>query len=77
MENVKDNDNLIILGDWNAVVGEGQEGEVIEKYGLGVRNNRGQRVTGFCVENEPIITNTIFQQHSSPGPPHSKMVLKH
>jgi hypothetical protein len=41
MENMKKNDNLIILGDWNAVVGEGQEEKAVEKNGLGVRNNRG------------------------------------
>ena len=29
MENVKKNGNLIILVDWNAVVGEGQEGEAV------------------------------------------------
>jgi hypothetical protein len=32
---VKKNGNLIILGDWNAVVGEGQEGEAVGKCGLG------------------------------------------
>jgi len=63
MDTVKKNDNLIILGDWNAVVGEGQEGHAVGKYGLGVRNNRGQRLNDFCKEKELIITNTIFQQH--------------
>jgi hypothetical protein len=45
------------------VVCEGQEGDAVREYGLGVRNNRGQRLTGFCKEKELIITNTIFQQH--------------
>jgi len=60
---VKKNDSLIILGEWNALVGEGQEGEAVGKYGLGVRNNRGQRLTDFCIEKGLTITNTIFQQH--------------
>jgi hypothetical protein len=63
VENVKKNDNLIILGDWNAVVGEEQEGGAVEKYGLGVRNKRGQRLIDFCKGEEFIITNTIFEQH--------------
>ena len=52
MENVKKNDKLIILGDWNAVVGEGQEGDAVRKYGLGVRSNRGQRLIDCCKEKE-------------------------
>jgi hypothetical protein len=42
MENVKKNDNLIIPGEWNAVVGEEQKGDAVGKNGLGFRNNRGK-----------------------------------
>ena len=35
----------------------------VGKYGLGVRNNRGQRSIDFCKEKELIITNTVFQQY--------------
>ena len=45
------------------VVGEGQEVDAVRKYGLGVRNNREQRLTVFCKEKVLIITNTIFQSH--------------
>jgi hypothetical protein len=55
MENVQNNDKLIILGDWNAVVGEGQEGEAVGKYGLGVRNYRGQSLINFCKEKNTIL----------------------
>jgi len=55
MENVKEKDNLIILGVCNDVVGEGQEGDAVGKYGLGFRNNRGQRETDFCKEKELLI----------------------
>ena len=30
IDTLKKNDNLIIVGDWNAVVGEGQEGHKLE-----------------------------------------------
>ena len=63
MDTAKKNDNLIILGDWNAVVGEGQEGHVVGKCGLGLRNNKGQRLTDFYKEKELIITDNFFQQH--------------
>ena len=46
----KGNCNLIVMGDWNAIVGEGKEGKVIGKFGLGVRNEIGQRPIDFCEE---------------------------
>ena len=33
------------------------------KFGLGVRNEAGQRLIEFCQENTLVIANTIFQQH--------------
>ena len=34
-----------------------------DKFGLGVQNEEGQRLIGFCQENTLVIANTIFQQH--------------
>ena len=33
------------------------------KFGLGVQNEAGQRLTEFCQENEMVIANKVFQQH--------------
>ena len=37
---------------------------VTGKFGLGVQNESGQRVTEFCQENELVIANTLFQQQN-------------
>ncbi|KAL4083941.1 hypothetical protein QTP88_029258 [Uroleucon formosanum] len=44
----KGSDNLIIIGDLNAVVGEGADGQVVGAYGLGTRNERGDRLIDYC-----------------------------
>ena len=36
---------------------------VTGKFGLGVQNEAGQRLTEFCQENALVIAKTIFQQH--------------
>ena len=54
-------DVLFIIGDWNAKLG-GQE-IVTRKFGLGVQNEAGQRLTEFRQENTLLIANTLFQQH--------------
>ena len=36
---------------------------VTGKFGLGVKNEPGQRPTDFCQENTLVIANTLFQQH--------------
>ena len=56
-------DVLFIIGDWNAKVGSQETPGVTGKFGLGKRNEAGQRVIEFCQENALVITNTLFQQH--------------
>ena len=56
-------DVLFIIGDWNANVGSQEIFGVTGKFGLGVQNEAGQRLTEFCQENELVIASTLFQQH--------------
>ena len=41
-------DVLFIIGNWNAKVGSQEIPGVIGKFGLGVQNEAGQRLTEFC-----------------------------
>ena len=52
-----------ITGDWNAKVGSQEIPRVTGKFGLGIQNESGQRLTEFCQENTLVIANTLFQQH--------------
>ena len=56
-------DVLFIIGDWNAKVGSQETPGVTGKFGLGIRNEEGQRLKEFCQENTLVIANTLFQQH--------------
>ena len=56
-------DVLFIIEDWNAKVGIQETPGVTGKFGLGVWNEAGQRLIGFCQENALVIANTLFQQH--------------
>ena len=54
---------LFITGDWNAKVGCQEIPGAIGKFGLGVHNEAGQRLTEFCQENTLVTANTIFQEY--------------
>ena len=54
---------LFIIRDWNAKVGNQDIPGVTGKFGLGVKNEAGQRLTEFCQENALLIANTLFQKH--------------
>ena len=56
-------DVLFIIGTWNAKVGSQEIPGVIGKFGLGVRNEAGQRLLELCQENTRVVANTLFQQH--------------
>ena len=54
-------DVLFIIGDWTAKVGSQEIAGVTGKFGLGVQNEAGQRLTEFCQEKALVIANTLFQ----------------
>ena len=56
-------DVLFMIGYWNEQVGSQETPGVTGKFGLGVRNEAGQRLIEFCQENALVIANTLFQQH--------------
>ena len=51
-------DVLFIIGDWNAKVGSQETPGVTGKFGLGRRNEAGQRLIEFCKDNALVIANT-------------------
>ena len=56
-------DVLFIIRKWNAKVGSQDILGVTGKYGLGLQNEAGQRLTEFCQENA-LEANTLFQQET-------------
>ena len=54
-------DGLFIIGDWNAKVGSQETPGVTGKFGLGVQNDAGKRLTEFCQANTLVIVNIFFQ----------------
>ena len=60
LEITRKKDVLFIIGDWNAKVGSQEIPGVTGKFGLGVQNEAGQRLTEFCQENALVIANALF-----------------
>ena len=56
-------DVLSIIGDGDAKVGSQETPGVTGKFGLGIRNEAGQRLIEFCQKNALVIANTLFQQN--------------
>ena len=48
---------------WVQPLGSGRLPGVTGKFGLGMKNESGQRLIKFCQDNTLVIANTIFQQH--------------
>ena len=55
-------DILSITGDWNAKVRSQKIPGITGKFGLGVQNEAGQRLTEFYQETALVIANTLFQK---------------
>ena len=63
LELIPKKDVLFLIGNWNAKVRSQEILGITGKFGLGVINEPGQRLTEFCQENALVIANTLFQQH--------------
>ena len=55
-------DVFFIIGDWNTKAGSQETPRVTGKFGLGIRNEPGQRLIEFCQENALVIATTLFPQ---------------
>ena len=56
-------DIRIVKGDFNAKVGRMRDARAVGPFGLGQRNDRGNRLVEWYAMNRFVITNTLFQQH--------------
>ena len=64
----KNNTHVIVMGDFNAKIGKKGKDENnnwIGNHGIGVRNERGERLLDFAAENRLFITNTLFEKQTS------------
>ena len=65
---------LFIIGDRNAKVGSQEIPGVTSKFGLGVQNEAGQRLTEFCQENALVITPSSNNTREDSTHGHHQMV---
>ncbi|XP_070168800.1 craniofacial development protein 2-like [Polyergus mexicanus] len=67
IEKTSNREITVIMGDWNAKVGRTDNDNHIRnavgRYGIGTRNERGDRLIQFCIDNNLTIANTVFKQH--------------
>ena len=55
---------IFIIGDWNAKVGSQEIPGVADKFGLGVHNEAGHRLTEFCQENVLVMIPVAIREQS-------------
>ena len=59
LELTRKQDVIFIIGDWNAKVGSQEITGVTGKFGIGIQNEAGQRLTEFFQERKLVIANTF------------------
>ena len=62
IDTVPRGDALIIMGDWNATIGDKAVEGISGTHGLGNINEAGERMIELCEDNQVIVTNTWYKQ---------------
>ena len=63
-DSIKSKNQIIIMGDFNAKVGQGASKEQgLGAHGIGKINESGEKLLGFCQANRMNILNTMFKNH--------------
>ena len=67
IDKLRQNEEVIVMGDLNGHVGQRTEGyeQVIGHHGIGQRNTEGVIILNFCNSNGMKISNTYFQNRKS------------
>ncbi|XP_039276069.1 craniofacial development protein 2-like [Nilaparvata lugens] len=63
IEKLKRHDLTIVLGNFNAKLGEGRTWSSVGPFGLGNRNTRGDELENFAESNQLVVMNTWFELH--------------
>ena len=61
-EQCKPHEVTLVMGDLNAKLGNERVEDIVGPFGLGERNERGDRWAEWCIENEQVVLNTWFRQ---------------
>nr|XP_034830054.1 craniofacial development protein 2-like [Maniola hyperantus] len=61
LKQTKKHEITLVMGDFNSKLGRGTVSDIIGPYGLGVRNDRGDRLVQFCQENNFAVSNTYYK----------------
>ena len=56
---------LIVMGDFNEKVGNNKEEDTVGPFGLGIRNEKEERIVNFGKKHNLFITNTWYQQKTA------------
>jgi len=61
----RDQVNVIVMGDFNSIVGEGSTDKVERPFGLGKRNERGKMLIDFCKQHDLVVMNMWFKKRKT------------
>ena len=65
MNKVHKKDIIIVMGDWNAQIGEGESHPATGKFGYGTRTERGTKLLEFAGRRNMVVANTLHRHKVS------------